>query len=177
MLLRTVDDNDDDNDDDDDKNAEEKKDDKKDDDKKKDDEHNDNDHHTDHTLTKRISSKYRHLPGALHRMCRRQGYMIQQMEKKYVTNREFWNFHGKVDKFLHEIIPQIASRAINDLIGNNLKRVVADSIIQEHEVPALISKEIADHAPKIIEELFNNYLKNNVIQFHPTTSASTSTTT
>ncbi|GJY72628.1 hypothetical protein Tco_0476331, partial [Tanacetum coccineum] len=32
-----------------------------------------------------ISNKYSHLPGALHRMCRRQGYMIQDMERKCVT--------------------------------------------------------------------------------------------
>ncbi|GJT11869.1 hypothetical protein Tco_0858911 [Tanacetum coccineum] len=190
------------NDDDDD--VEEKKDNKKDDDNDDDE----NDDHIDHTLvkdqvtgidvttesptpattsqdrskTKRISNKYKHLPGALHRMRRRQGYMIQQMEKKYVTNHEFWKVHEKVDKVLYEIIPQIASRSTDDLIESNLKRVVADTVIQEMdalqaEVPALISKEFADHAPQIIEELFKIYMLNNVIQVHPTTSASTSTTT
>ncbi|GJR10913.1 hypothetical protein Tco_0793565 [Tanacetum coccineum] len=70
----------------------------------------------DQSKTKRISNKYRHLPGALHRM----------------------------------------------------GRVVVDTIIQERdafqdEVPALISKEFVNHAPKIIEELFKNHMKNNVI--------------
>ncbi|GJV55344.1 hypothetical protein Tco_1456349 [Tanacetum coccineum] len=135
---------------DDDDGENEKKDD---DDKKDDNEDDDNDDHIDHTLvktqeltdtvsptpdttskdqrkTRRISSKYKHLPGALHRMCRHQSYMIQQMENKYVTNREFWK--------------------------NNLKRVVADTVIQEG----------------------NTFqAENNVIQVHPITSTSNSTTT
>ncbi|GKA25317.1 hypothetical protein Tco_0711426 [Tanacetum coccineum] len=128
-----------------------------------------------------ISSKYNHLPGALGRMCRRQGHMIKDMERKCVTTDEFWKVHGKVDQVLHEIVPQLAERATNDLIEGNLKQVVADTVIQEREalpseVPALISKEFDAHAPKIIEELFKNYVSNNAIQVHPTTSSSIATT-
>ncbi|GKA40758.1 hypothetical protein Tco_0733351 [Tanacetum coccineum] len=70
-------------------------------------------------------------------------------------------------------------KATNDLIQGNLKRVVADTIIQERdalqaEVLALVSKEFADQAPQIIEEIFKSYVSNNVIQVHPTTSTSTS---
>ncbi|GKC37422.1 hypothetical protein Tco_1049806, partial [Tanacetum coccineum] len=51
----------------------------------------------------------------------------------------------------------------NDLIKANLKRVVADTVIQERDafqskVPALISKEFDAQTPKIIEELFKNYV-------------------
>ncbi|GJY49076.1 hypothetical protein Tco_0439032 [Tanacetum coccineum] len=56
-----------------------------------------------------------------------------------------------------------------------VKRGVTDAF--QAEVPALISKEFADQAPKIIEELFKIHMKNNIIQVHPTTSASTYTTT
>ncbi|GKC60149.1 hypothetical protein Tco_1087747, partial [Tanacetum coccineum] len=75
--------------------------------------------------------------------------------------------NGKVDQVLHEIVPQLAERAINDLIEENLKRIVADTVIQKRDafqsqVPALISKEFDAHAPKIIEELFNHYVQNNV---------------
>ncbi|GKA61241.1 hypothetical protein Tco_0760648, partial [Tanacetum coccineum] len=41
--------------------------------------------------------------------------------------------HGKVYQVLYEIIPQLAERATNDLIEGNLKRVVADTIIQERD--------------------------------------------
>ncbi|GKD76707.1 hypothetical protein Tco_1339328, partial [Tanacetum coccineum] len=39
---------------------------------------------------RRIFSKYSHLPGALHRMCKRQGYMIRNMEQKCVPTSKFW---------------------------------------------------------------------------------------
>ncbi|GJW72429.1 hypothetical protein Tco_0129346 [Tanacetum coccineum] len=88
---------------------------------------------------RRISSKYSHLPGALRRMCMRQGYMIRDMEIKCVTTDEFWKVHGKVDQVLHEIRDTFQA-----------------------EVPALISKEFNAQAPQIIEELFKNYMKSNV---------------
>ncbi|GJR99305.1 hypothetical protein Tco_0315814 [Tanacetum coccineum] len=56
-------------------------------------------------VKKRISSKYSHLLGALRRMCRRQGYMIQYMERKCVTTTKFWETHNKIDDILHEIVP------------------------------------------------------------------------
>ncbi|GJZ14549.1 hypothetical protein Tco_0550226, partial [Tanacetum coccineum] len=88
----------------------------------------------------------------------------------------------RVAKVLLGIVPKIASNATNDLISDNLTRVMADAIKKEREgskanVPALISKEFDDHAPKIIEELFKIHMKNSVINVHPITSTSTTTTT
>ncbi|GJS31793.1 hypothetical protein Tco_0492413 [Tanacetum coccineum] len=56
-------------------------------------------------VKKRISKKYSHLPGTLRRMCRCQGYMIQDMERKRVTTEIFWETHNKVDQVLKEVIP------------------------------------------------------------------------
>nr|GEV78448.1 hypothetical protein [Tanacetum cinerariifolium] len=152
-----------------------------------DDDDDDNDDHNDHVLIKNRrtgSSEDRNdkmqtpilLPprspmidlslGALKRICRHQGFMIRQMEKKYVTNRKFQDIKESVDKVLYDIVPKIASDATNDLIDDNLLRVVADAVQKEREalkdtIPILISKEFADHAPKIIEELFKIYMKNN----------------
>ncbi|GJW25598.1 hypothetical protein Tco_0039409 [Tanacetum coccineum] len=111
-----------------------------------------------------ISSKYSHLLGALHRMCKRQGYMIQNMERKCVTTKYFWKTHKKVDRVLHEIVPQITERATDDLIENNLKSSIAETIIEDRdafrsEVHDLVSQEFHTQAPKIIEELFKNYIK------------------
>ncbi|GKD84333.1 hypothetical protein Tco_1355487, partial [Tanacetum coccineum] len=85
----------------------------------------------------------------------RQDIMIKQMEKKF-----------------------IASNATNEIIENNLSLVLVKEIMKERDtyqeiVPALISKEFADHAPKMIEELFQTYIQNNVITVHPATSSST----
>nr|GEV85779.1 hypothetical protein [Tanacetum cinerariifolium] len=63
------------------------------------------------------------------------------------------SIHGKVDQVLHEGVPQLAKKATIDLIEENLKRVVADTVIQERdafqaEVPAHISNEFAAQAPR-----------------------------
>ncbi|GJY34789.1 hypothetical protein Tco_0419258 [Tanacetum coccineum] len=102
---------------------------------------------------RRISNRYNHLPGALRRMCRRQGYMIQNMERKCVTTKMFWKTHNQVNQVLH--LDRDAFRS---------------------EVPDLVSQEFNAQAPKIIEELFKNYVQSNVIQVHPTTTTSTETT-
>ncbi|GJT94856.1 retrovirus-related pol polyprotein from transposon TNT 1-94 [Tanacetum coccineum] len=49
-------------------------------------------------VKKQISSKYSHLPGALRKMCRRQGYMIQDMERKCVTTVKEDAFHSHHDE-------------------------------------------------------------------------------
>ncbi|GKA83823.1 hypothetical protein Tco_0805418 [Tanacetum coccineum] len=91
----------------------------------------------------RIPNKYSHLLGALRRMCMRHGYMVKNMERKCVTIDEFRKVYKKVDQILHKIVPQIAETA-NDLIENNLKMCIAETIIKDHdsfqdEVPTLIS--------------------------------------
>ncbi|GKE28900.1 hypothetical protein Tco_1444284, partial [Tanacetum coccineum] len=63
--------------------------------------------------------------------------------------------HGKVDQVLLEIVPQLTERATNDLIDGNLKRVVADTVIQERDT---------------------FQAEKNVIQVHPTISNSTEIT-
>ncbi|GKB14138.1 hypothetical protein Tco_0848061 [Tanacetum coccineum] len=93
---------------------------------------------------RRISSKYNHLPGALRRMCRRQGYMIQNTKQKCVTTKYFWKTHKKVDRVLHENVPQLAERDIDDLIENNLKPSIAATIIEDRDAfrPAVPDLEV-----------------------------------
>ncbi|GJV58548.1 hypothetical protein Tco_1459553 [Tanacetum coccineum] len=134
-----------------------------------------------HSQVKKISSsKYSHLPGALRRMCRRQGYMVQDMERKCVTTAKFWKTHNKIDDILHEIVPQIVENVTSDLIEANLKPCIANTIIEDRdafrsEVPAFVSQEFNAHAPAIIEELFKNYVQSNVVHVHPTITTSTET--
>ncbi|GJS82679.1 hypothetical protein Tco_0749220 [Tanacetum coccineum] len=89
--------------------------------------------------------------------------------------------HLPVDQVLHTIVPQLSERATDDLIENNLKPSIAATISEDHdafrsEVPDLISQEFKAQAPKIIEELFKNYVQSNVIQVHLTKTTSTKTT-
>ncbi|GJZ74578.1 hypothetical protein Tco_0639043 [Tanacetum coccineum] len=118
--------------------------------------------------------------GALRRMCRRQGYMIQDMERKCVTTEKIWETHNKIDDILHKVVPKIAENATNDLIEYNLKPCIANTIIEDHdafrsEVPALVSQKFNAHAPAIIEGLFKSYVQFNVVHVHPTTTTSTKT--
>nr|GEV12135.1 hypothetical protein [Tanacetum cinerariifolium] len=68
-----------------------------------------------------------------------------------------------------------------ELIETNLKPCIAATIIQDrdafhYEVPDLVSQEFNAQAPKIIEDLFKNYIQSNVIKVHPTTTTSIKTT-
>ncbi|GKF73867.1 hypothetical protein Tco_0220199, partial [Tanacetum coccineum] len=122
-------------------------------------------------VKKRISSKYSHLPGALRRMSRRQGYMIQDMERKCVTTAKFWETHNKIGDILHEVVPQIAENVTNDLIEANLKPCIVNTIIEDHDafrskVPTFVSQEFKTHAPKIITKLFEDFVQSNVIHVH-----------
>ncbi|GJR13918.1 putative reverse transcriptase domain-containing protein [Tanacetum coccineum] len=92
----------------------------------------------------------------------------QDMERKCVTTKYFWMTHKKVDRVLYEIVPQLAERATDDLIENNLKPSIVATIIEDRdafhsEVRDLVSQEFNAQAPKIIEDLFKNYVQNNVI--------------
>nr|GEX06307.1 hypothetical protein [Tanacetum cinerariifolium] len=70
-----------------------------------------------HSQSKRqISSSYSHISGLFHKMCRCQGYMIQNLERKCVTTDKFYESHNKVEQALKEAIQEIVENATNDLI-------------------------------------------------------------
>nr|GEX62165.1 hypothetical protein [Tanacetum cinerariifolium] len=63
----------------------------------------------------------------------------------------------------------------------SLKPYIVATVIEDHdafrsEVDDLVSQEFNTQAPKIIEEIFKNYVQSHVIQVHPTTTTSTETT-
>ncbi|GKB23956.1 hypothetical protein Tco_0863357 [Tanacetum coccineum] len=100
-------------------------------------------------------------------MCRRQGYMIQDMERKCVTTVKLWETHNKIDAILHEVVPQIVENVTNDLIEANLKPCIVNTIIDDlyafrSQVPDFVSKEFKAHAPAIIKELFKNHVQSNM---------------
>nr|GEY64209.1 hypothetical protein [Tanacetum cinerariifolium] len=87
----------------------------------------------------------------------------KNMERKYVTTNEFWKVHKKVDQVLQETVPQLVEKATDDLIENNLKPCLAETKIKDRDafrskVLDLISQEFKSHVPKIIEDLFENYV-------------------
>nr|GEX48441.1 retrovirus-related Pol polyprotein from transposon TNT 1-94 [Tanacetum cinerariifolium] len=78
---------------------------------------------------RRISKKYTCLPGALRRMCRRQGYMIQNMKQKYITNKVVQKTHNKVNQVIRTGVSQLTKKATEDLLESNLKPCIAATIM------------------------------------------------
>nr|GEW18874.1 hypothetical protein [Tanacetum cinerariifolium] len=81
--------------------------------------------------SKPISMHYAHILGTVHMMCRRQGIMMQQVQKKFVLNNEFQNIKERVNRVLNDNVPKIALNATNDLINDNLLRMVESARMKE----------------------------------------------
>ncbi|GJU34254.1 hypothetical protein Tco_1182608 [Tanacetum coccineum] len=78
-------------------------------------------------------------------------------------------------------VSQLAEKATEELIENNLKPSIATTIIEDRdafrsEVPYLVYQEFNAQAPQIIKELFKNCVQINIIYNHPSTTTSTETT-
>ncbi|GKD80275.1 hypothetical protein Tco_1342896 [Tanacetum coccineum] len=88
-------------------------------------------------VKKRISSKYSHLPGALHRMCRRQGYTIQDMERKSNTIIE------DRDAFRSEV-PALVSQEFNAhapaILEELFKSYVQSNVVHVHPTTTTSTK-------------------------------------
>ncbi|GJX36040.1 retrovirus-related pol polyprotein from transposon TNT 1-94 [Tanacetum coccineum] len=61
--------------------------------------------------------------------------------------------HKKVDRVLHEILPQLAERATDDLIENNLKSSIATTIIEDREA---FRSEKFPNIPQRIDEDYHS---------------------
>nr|GFC19182.1 hypothetical protein [Tanacetum cinerariifolium] len=90
------------------------------------------------------SSHHTHLKGIVSRMSRRQGHMMQQIKKAFVSNNYLRKIIDKVDETLKEVIPKIATSATNELMKYNLSWLMVDVVKKESEqskdkVLALIS--------------------------------------
>ncbi|GKA59669.1 hypothetical protein Tco_0758982 [Tanacetum coccineum] len=158
--------------DDDDETEKEKKDEKKDDIEDK-----DNDDQTDHTLARPISNKSKILPRSIPGMCRRRGLIRTHLQSTFVTN-EF--FMGKIREVLdhcNTVVPELTFARINEMLKEEIPRLVnQDREIVPKNVPELVSKEFADHAPVIIAKLFQKHMQNTTLNLYPATSSSTDTT-
>ncbi|GJS90770.1 hypothetical protein Tco_0773406 [Tanacetum coccineum] len=91
--------------------------------------------------------------------------------------------HSQVKKRIsskYSYLLEIAENAVNDLIEYNLKPCIAETIIEDRDafrsdIPSFVYQEFKTHAPKIITELFKDYVQSNVIHVHPTIISSTLT--
>ncbi|GJU09716.1 hypothetical protein Tco_1132112 [Tanacetum coccineum] len=83
--------------------------------------------------SKPISRRYTHIQGAIKRMCMRQGFMMQKRRTRYVNNHHFHGIKEQVDKALKDIVPKLTTKVTNDLIIDNIPRIVTNAIKKERE--------------------------------------------
>ncbi|GJT99613.1 hypothetical protein Tco_1109952, partial [Tanacetum coccineum] len=112
---------------------------------------------------RRISSKYSHLPGALHRMCRRQGYMIKNMELKHDDHQE----DDAPPEEEKRVKRHKTSKSSKSARGSSSKQSDKDSITyvskQQQEWDAWVEETVIDEdevilkdeTPKLITEFQN----------------------
>ncbi|GJW57796.1 reverse transcriptase domain-containing protein [Tanacetum coccineum] len=138
-----------------------KKDDKEDEDKEKMDdaaEEKDNDDHIDHTFVGT------HATGSMET---RNEHMQTPI---LTTNRSPWKDLSSDKTISEELTATMVEKEIPRLVH---LAVTKDREITPTNVPELISKEFATHAPKMIEELFQKHMQNTTLNMYPTTSSST----
>nr|GEU78544.1 hypothetical protein [Tanacetum cinerariifolium] len=88
---------------------------------------------------------------------------------------------GKVLDHCNNIVPELTFAKTNEMLKQESPRLVNLAVNQDREIaptnlPELISKEFATHAPGIITELFQKYMQNTILNLYPTTSSSTDAT-
>ncbi|GKB67270.1 hypothetical protein Tco_0928682 [Tanacetum coccineum] len=81
----------------------------------------------------------------------------------------------------NDVGTELAVTTTNKILKAELPRLVALAVKKDQEiafinVPELVTKEFATHAPKMIEKLFKQHMQNTTLNFYPTTSTSTATT-
>nr|GEU41282.1 hypothetical protein [Tanacetum cinerariifolium] len=124
---------------------------------------------------RRSSSKYSHLSCALCRMYRRQGltdaviysYFASQSNSSQLDNEDL----KQIDPDNLEEMNLTWQMAMLTMRSRRFLQK-----IRRNQVSDLVSQEFNAQAPKLIEELFKNYVQIKVIQVYPTTTTSTETT-
>nr|GEV15492.1 zf-CCHC domain-containing protein/UBN2 domain-containing protein [Tanacetum cinerariifolium] len=64
---------------------------------------------------------------------RRQGYMIQNMERKCVTTNQFWKTHKKINQVLRQGVSQLVKKAIEDLIEKDDASPEGEKKVKRHK--------------------------------------------
>ncbi|GJS33760.1 hypothetical protein Tco_0532142 [Tanacetum coccineum] len=97
-----------------------------------------------HNSYQPTSIRRTHLQRIVARLSRKQGIMMRQMKKMFITNHYFQGIMEKVNEALREIVPELTTSTTNDLMKENLPKMVIDAFKKEKDasqatVPAVIS--------------------------------------
>ncbi|GJS15644.1 hypothetical protein Tco_0410116, partial [Tanacetum coccineum] len=122
--------------------------------------------------------KTRNLPGSIAGMGRRRGKIRSHIKNKFITQEFFVEKIQEVLKHCDTIVPELTVAKTNAMIKTEMPRLVKLAVDKDREVSPvdisdMVSKEFAAHGPKMIEELFRQYMQNTTLNLYPKTSSST----
>ncbi|GKB97982.1 hypothetical protein Tco_0984119 [Tanacetum coccineum] len=107
--------------------------------------------------------------------------LTAHVSSKTATTSKHKSKKGNIREVLdhcNNVVPEMPFTKTNEMIKEEMPHLVNLTVLKDREVdpinvPELISKEFANHGPKMIEELFRKHMQNTTLNLYPTTSSST----
>ncbi|GJW34680.1 hypothetical protein Tco_0057600 [Tanacetum coccineum] len=123
------------------------------------------------------SHRTRHIQGAIAHMSRRHGYMLQHMRKSFMHRHDMNNLVNKLEEILREVVPKMVDNTIDQNMQENLPWLVKKALRQEREnakaeLASMVSTDISNNVPIHIDAFIRNYMNNDILHMHPTSSSS-----
>nr|GEW06792.1 hypothetical protein [Tanacetum cinerariifolium]GEW21846.1 hypothetical protein [Tanacetum cinerariifolium]GEX27358.1 hypothetical protein [Tanacetum cinerariifolium] len=120
--------------------------------------------------SKPTSNRTKHIQGAIARMRRRHGYMLQHMMKSFMSRHDMNTLSKKLEETLKEVVPKMNAKA-------ELALMVIDAVKREQErtrpeLSSQVSTGISNNVPPQIDAFIRNNMINNILHVHLTSSLS-----
>ncbi|GJY41156.1 hypothetical protein Tco_0428426 [Tanacetum coccineum] len=112
--------------------------------------------------------KTRNLPGSIAGMGRRRGKICSHIKNKFITQELFVEKIQEVLKHCDTVVPELTIAKTNEMIKTEMPCLVKLAVDKDREVSPIdmsdmVFKEFAAHGPKMIEELFRQYMQNTTL--------------
>ncbi|GKC55675.1 retrovirus-related pol polyprotein from transposon TNT 1-94 [Tanacetum coccineum] len=113
-------------------------------------------------------------------MCRRRGLIRSHIKNKFITQEFFAEKIKEVLQHCNTIVPELTVTTTNEIIKKEMPRLFKLAIDKDRKISpkminisGMVSKAFADHAPKMIEELFRQHMQNTTLNLYPKSCSST----
>nr|GEY54344.1 hypothetical protein [Tanacetum cinerariifolium] len=112
--------------------------------------------------SKPTSNRTKHIQGAIARMRRRHGYMLQHMMKSFMPRHDMNTLLKKLEETLKEVVPKMVDNTTYQNMQDNLPWLVKKAV----------STGISNKVPPQIDAFIKNNMNNNILHVHLTSSLS-----
>ncbi|GJX66045.1 ribonuclease H-like domain-containing protein [Tanacetum coccineum] len=144
----------------------------------------------------RFTPHSKHIKGVIARMSKQHGYMFHHIRKTFIPRHDMTTIARKLEETLKEVVPKMVNETTNQNIKDNLPHIVVKGIKLEREttkagiasmvanamrkeqdntiveLSSQVSNDVATNVPPQVDAFLKNYMNNNILHVHPTTSAS-----